>query len=150
MMRSANILFEKVNIFTAIFNSELTKIEYYETRIVFDRLECSSLEFPSIPVVESIWTNKNKSISFIYRAYENYVTDFEIYNDVNKKRLSINDLKANLNINNIEIHLMPGNINQKYEEYLNATLDFIKSSDLWQVLTNEKWLDIPFNWQNQK
>jgi hypothetical protein len=149
-MKTSFILFDRVDMFNTIFNADLKEIGYTESKLILDRLECSGKEFPSIPVAESIWINNMSYIEFVFRTYENYITDFEIFDKINDRSLSINNFKVNLKISNIEIHLMSGNINQKYCDYLSATLDFIKSSDIWEVLTNKKWVEVPFNWQGQK
>lgn len=147
-MKSASlILFEKVNLFTWIFHSNLIEIGYFETKLFFEQLNCTGMEFPSIPVVQGVWGNSQIQREFRFRIYENYLTDFEIFDYQTNKSISINDYKKYLGINEIEIYLMSGNIDQKYFEFLQQTLDLITMSDLLLILKGEKWLDIPFDWQ---
>lgn len=150
MKKASLILFEKVNLFTTIFHSFLNEIGYFETKLMFEQLNCTGKEFPSIPVVQGVWENSQTQMEFRFRIYENYLTDFEIFDCRTSKKISFNDYKKYSGIENIEIYLMSGNINQKYIEFLHKTLDLIVMSDLSAVLTGEKWIDIPFDWQNQK
>ena len=149
-MNAKDILFDRVNLFASIFNKDLNEIGYYESKLLFDRLECSKMSFPSNPVIESIWLNKQNNIRVIYRTYENYITDIEVIDNVDNKNISINNFKSYLKIDNIEIHLMSGDIKEKYETYLKETFIFVRNSAIWEILTKSKWVDIPFDWQNHK
>jgi hypothetical protein len=150
MKLASSILFERVNLFTSIFHSTLNEIGYFESELIFERLNYSGMEFPSIPVVQGVWKNSQAQMEFRFRIYENYFTDFEIFNCVTGKNISINDYKKYFGIDNLEIYFMSGNINQKYNEFLQKTLELIVKSDLSSILTGKNWIDIPFDWQNQK
>ena len=150
MKSASSVLFEKVNLFTSIFRLTLNEMGYFETELLFERLSCTGMEFPSIPVVQGVWANSQIQREFRFRIYENYLTDFEVFDGQINKIFSINDYKRYLGINEIEIYLMSGNIDQKYIEFLQKTLDLITMSDLLLILKGEKWLEIPFDWQNQK
>ncbi len=144
-------MLDRANAFSEVFKRDLSEIGYTEVKMLITNLNCTGLEFPSIPFMECSWQNTSKGLELILRTYENYITDIEIHDTVANKTLSVNRLKSLLNINDIEIHLMPGDgIDDKFSEYLKKSLIFIRNSKVWSVLNHSSWMDLPFDWQGQK
>src|SRR5690606_3475061 len=122
---------------------------YFETSLRLDRLDISNGTFPNIPQIQWGWKNRIINQKIIFSMYENYLFDVIIERD-NNQHLSFNDFKNYKKYNEIEIFLMDGkDVQEKFLTYLNILHKKI-NEELSNVLKGKEWLDIPFDWQNQK
>ncbi len=143
-------LIDRISIFNNTFLELLNDNNYQESSMVIERLEHEGYEFPSNPAIQSIWVNNYLEQSFTFRLYDNYISDFEIKKNNSLNIFSFNDYKKKRNIENVEIHLMDGEIDEQYKKYLIKVLETIRSTEIVLILNGAKWLDIPFEWQGHK
>lgn len=136
-------LIEFSNSFTQAFNELLMTNGYTESSIILSRIDCQNSEFPNMPSVETIWINNNIHQQFVFRAYENQTSYFEINKIPTQKSILINDLLP-------EINYKTEDKESNYEQYLYRVHEAIVSSELLNVIAGKTWMDTPFNWQNQK
>lgn len=142
-------LLKQIEIFNEIFSEFLTSNNYFETTIMLDRLKGVKEEFPANPFIESIWENSDLKLSFRVRVYLNYMVFFQIIN-FKGESIDFNDFVKQEKINIVEMYYFEGNINEKFHQYLMQVLSIINSSILVEVIKGEKWVSVPFDWQNQK
>lgn len=151
-------LLNRLQVFEQIFQIFLEHNYYKNININMCKLDCENYTFPDIPMsnfplipyIESVWENKTTKRTISCRIYDNYMTNIYIYNDEYKKSISVNDYKKKKEKVNIEIHLFSGTIDEKFNTYLKTTLEYINQTELLSIIKGEVWIDIPFDWQNQK
>jgi len=149
MITAQDDLLKRIEIFNEIFSEFLTSNNYFETTIILDKLDGIKKEFPASPSIESIWKNLDLKLSFRVRVYLNYMVFFQIINSENKS-IDFNNFVRQEKINKVEMCYFEGSINEKFHQFLTQTLSIINSSTLVEVLKGEKWVSVPFDWQNQK